>query len=231
MQASVARDKRPGGVPRQVPAQCPITEQQLGGAVQTPPQPRPKPGDCCYLLHNVVRHHQRAQKASEGIEVADPEESTAAENSISPYASPEVQEFIRGQQFQSSPLAKANFHPSRLEQTNSQTLISLPPDCNTARAGEVLLKLSGWAVRHAFCTGHTDAKHYRCSPDSRRVSTDVTMRTVHSRPNDKLRSEFACSVEIQGNHNRPLGPADALGEPRVPSATRELFESHLNQNP
>ncbi|KAK8373861.1 hypothetical protein O3P69_011676 [Scylla paramamosain] len=107
----------------------------------------------------------------------------------------------------------------------------LPPDCNTARAGEVLLKLSGWAVRRAFCTGHTDAKHYRCSPDSRRVSTDVTMRTVHSRPNDKLRSEFACSVEIQGNHNRPLGPADALGEPRVPSATPELFESHLNQNP
>ncbi|KAK8405454.1 hypothetical protein O3P69_001790 [Scylla paramamosain] len=108
---------------------------------------------------------------------------------------------------------------------------SLPPDCNTARASEVLLKLSGWAVRRAFYTGYTDAKHYWCSPDSRRVSTDVTMRTVHSRPNDKLRSEFACSVEIQGNHNRPLGPADALSEPRVPSATREVFESHLNQNP
>ncbi|KAK8375123.1 hypothetical protein O3P69_017793 [Scylla paramamosain] len=86
------------------------------------------------------------------------------------------------------------------------TLISLPPDCNTARASEVLLKLSSWAVRHAFCTGYTNAKHYWCSPDSRRVSTDVTMRTVHSRPNDKLRNEFACSVEIQGNHNRPLGP-------------------------
>ncbi|KAK8405455.1 hypothetical protein O3P69_001791 [Scylla paramamosain] len=49
----VSRDAAQGGVPRQVPAQCPITEQQLGGAVQTPPQPRPKPGDCCYLLHNV----------------------------------------------------------------------------------------------------------------------------------------------------------------------------------
>ncbi len=45
----------------------------------------------------AAEHHQRAQKTSEGIEIADPEESTAAENSISPYASPEVQEFIRGQ--------------------------------------------------------------------------------------------------------------------------------------
>ncbi|KAK8375136.1 hypothetical protein O3P69_017806 [Scylla paramamosain] len=95
--AHVSRDATQGGVPHQVPAQCPITEQQLGGAVQTPPQPRPKPGDCWYLLHNVVKHHQRAQKTSEGIEIADPEESTAAEKSISPYASPEVQEFIRGQ--------------------------------------------------------------------------------------------------------------------------------------
>ncbi|KAK8375133.1 hypothetical protein O3P69_017803 [Scylla paramamosain] len=92
------------------PHSAPSLSSSFGGAVQTPPQRHPKP-----------EHHQRAQKTSEGIEVADPEESTAAENSISPYASPQVQEFIRGQQFQSSPLAKANFHPSRLEQTNSQS--------------------------------------------------------------------------------------------------------------
>ncbi|KAK8375135.1 hypothetical protein O3P69_017805 [Scylla paramamosain] len=53
MKTVVSHKALNSGVPRQVPAQCPITEQQLGGAVQTPPQPRPKPGDCCYLLHNV----------------------------------------------------------------------------------------------------------------------------------------------------------------------------------